>query len=602
MHRKNKPQIRWPLGSLRRYGFDANFFTFEAGRRCESGPGIFSFKCQRADVLFSTFQSYIQRAYTINDDTTSDFVVPNASNRNIAQLNSLNLGVVGTLHSQGIQGSSYIVNNRPNSSLSPVGTNSIQSRSTDTLTADYLEPNPSRPTNAMVSTTTHPARFATSNRMSSFGSGHLSPSSPGSPNSYTNILEITNLNQHQQHHQAHAQGNIYQEYPSGYSQKSAIQKNLDIPPVEEAPKISSNSNQQIKAGTSNCVVSPKNDSNNVYMNAEIGISSRNNEQQNPPQKQATLAEMESLEVEPGEELSSPDSVKVNTSVATALYMNVAIGGGDENNQVASTPPASGGGTSCGSDMKENQPPVAITPPMLANNLNSKMNDIKKDYTKNVNGNIFGFTRALSFTQDPSTTRCYENLDVGNLIEMKPLILRNSRYSRPEIFSKVDLPLVDRIDRSEPCTPTQRKVNYIVLDLDQPNNNNNNNNGNNNNNSITNRNVEVINNNINVNSSSNNNSSGGQNINNNSSNNGSADTSDSIQCQMVNSASATSGLTLPESPKKLGYATIDFDRSNALSNILQNNPINDFDHSCRKTRHDSNVALIAMMKHSNSMSD
>jgi hypothetical protein len=72
--------------------------------------------------------------------------------------------------------------------------------------------------------------------------------------------------------------------------------------------------------------------------------------------------------------------------------------------------------------------------------------------------------------------------------------------------------------------------------------------------------------------------------------------------MVNSASASSGLTLPESPKKkLGYATIDFDRSNALSNILLNNPINDFDQSCRKTRHDSNVTLLAM-KHSNSMSD
>lgn len=572
LHRKNKAQIRWPLGSLRRYGFDANFFTFEAGRRCQTGAGIFSFKCQRADVLFSTFQSYIQRAY-INDETTgSDFAMPNVSNRNIAQLNSLNLGV-GTLHSQGIQGSSYIVNNRPNSSLSPVGTNSIQSRSTDTLTADYLEPNPTRP----LATSSHPARFS-SHRMSSFGS--VSPSSPTSPNSYTNILEITNLSQPHQQQQHHAQGNIYQDYPSGYTQKS-VQKNLDIPPVEEAPTI----DQQLKAATSSIKTMPKNDpSTNVYMNAEIGASRKvENDTKLAPTtpRQATLAEMENLEVEPEETttISSPDSVKVNA----ALYMNVAIGGGvgDENNQVSViTPPACS--TSSG-EMKENLPPVAITPPMLANNLNSKMNDVKKDYTKNMNGNIFGFTRALSFTQDP-TTRCYENLDVGNFTEMKPLILRNARYSRPEIFSKVDLPLVDRTDRSEPCTPTQRKVNYIVLDLDQPNINNNNSNNNNYNNSITSRNVigmiSVSNNNIN--------------------NNGSADNCNS-DSQVVNSASATSGLTLPESPKKLGYATIDFDRSNALSNILQNNPINDFDHSCRKTRHDSNVAIIAM-KHSNSMSD
>lgn len=554
LHRKNRPQIRWPLGSLRRYGFDANFFTFEAGRRCESGPGIFSFKCQRADVLFSTFQSYIQRAY-INDETTgSDFAVPNAANR-VSQLNSLNLG---TLHSQGIQGSSYIVNNRPNSSLSPVGTNSIQSRSTDTLTADYLEPNP-RP-----ATISHAARFSSSNRMSSFGSGHLSPSSPGSPNSYTNILEITNLNQ--SHNQHQPQGNIYQEYPSGNAVAlKPMLKNLDIPPVEHAPSVVS---QLKSANTSNA---------NVYMNAEIGNPKACSENEKVTAvtlpRQATLAKMESLEIDPDDVLtSSPDSVKVNATTATAVYMNVAIGGdGNENNQsIAITPPACSNVST--SEAKENQPPIAITPPMLANNLNSKMNEIKKDYTKNVNGNIFGFTRALSFSQDPK--RCYENLDVGNFETMKPLILRN-RYSRPEIFSKVDLPLVDRTDKSEPCTPTQRKVNYIVLDLDQPNNNNNINfgNNNNNNNSLT------------------------------SNNNGSADScSDNAQSQMVNSASASSGLTLPESPKKkLGYATIDFDRSNALSNILLNNPINDFDQSCRKTRHDSNVTLLAM-KHSNSMSD
>lgn len=537
MYRKNRAPISWPIGSLRRYGYDANFFTFEAGRRCETGPGIFSFKCQRADVLFNTLQSFINgRAYNTDDTNLHDFAVPNASNRNIAQLNSLNLGG-GTLHT-GIQGSSFIVNARPNSSLSPAGTNSIQSRSTDTLTADYLEPNPSRPL------TSHVARFSSSNRMSSFGSG---PSSPGSPNSYTNILEITNLNQSQQH----APGNIYQEYPSSHLQKPT-KLSIDIPPAEQAPTAS----QFIKS----TATTPKSDpSTNVYMNAEIGDPRKtivDNElviKVANSQPRATLATMESLEVDP-EEPSSPDSVK---AAVTAVYMNVGIG--EENNQIT-TPPANT------ADIKENQPPIATTPPVLANNLNSKFNEIKKDYTKNVvNGNIFGFTRALSFSQDP-TTRCYENLDIG-LSEMKPLMLRN-RYSRPEIFSKVDLPLIDRTDKSEPCTPTQRKVNYIVLDLDQQ---------------------TTINNNINL---------GNKNIGNN---NGSVDSCSDNQSQMVSSASASSGL-LPESPKKLGYATIDFDRSNALSNII-NNPINDFDQSCRKTRHDSNVTPILMaMKHSNSMSD
>lgn len=531
LYRKNRAPILWPLGSLRRYGYDANFFTFEAGRRCITGEGIFSFKCQRADVLFNTLQSYINgRAYNTDDPNLHDFAVPNASNRNIAQLNSLNLGG-GTLHT-GIQGSSYIVNARPNSSLSPAGTNSIQSRSTDTLTADYLEPNPSRPI------TSHVARFSSSNRMSSFGSG---PSSPGSPNSYTNILEITNLNQSQQH----APGNIYQEYPPSHLQKPT-KLSIDIPPAEQAPTASQFT---IKPTTT----TPKNDTN-VYMNAEIGDPRKVLETETvvasvpvASQPRATLATMESLEVDP-DEPSSPDSVKANA----AVYMNVGIG--EENNQVITPPPVNF------TEVKENQPPIATTPPVLANNLNSKLNDIKKDYTKNVvNGNVFGFTRALSFTQDP-TTRCYENLDIG-LTDMKPLMLRN-RYSRPEIFSKVDLPLIDRTDKSEPCTPTQRKVNYIVLDLDQQTTLNNNNLGNK---SLGN-------------------------------NNGSIDSCSDNQSQMVGSVSASSGLLPPESPKKLGYATIDFDRSNALSNII-NNPINDFDQSCRKTRHDSNAAPVLMaMKH------
>lgn len=532
LYRKNKPPLSWPLGSLRRYGFDANFFTFESGRRCETGEGIFSFKCQRADVLFNTLQSYINgRAYNTDDTNLHDFAVPNASNRNIAQLNSLNMG---TLHTS-IQGSSYVVNARPNSSLSPAGTNSLQSRSTDTLTADYLEPNPSR----IISN--HPSRLSTNMRLSSLGSGGpLSPASPGSPNSYTNILEITNLNPIPQQ-QSH--GNIYQEYPSSSLHLQKPTKlSLDVAPQEQAP-------------IANHLKVVKNDpSMNVYMNAEIGNVVK---EEAKPTLRATLATMESLDVEP--EISSPDSTK---TAAAAVYMNVVIG--DEKIKSVATPPA------FIKVAKENvQPPVITTPPVLTNNLNSKLNDIQKDYTKNVgNGNIFGFSRALSFSQD--TTRCYENLDIG-LSEMKPLMLRN-RYSRPEIFSKVDLPLIDRTDKSEPCTPTQRKVNYIVLDLDQPHQTTINNNNNNLNNNICAKGSESVN-------------------------------SETNTSHMVNSVSLQNGMLSPESPKKLGYATIDFNRSNALSNVLSNNPLIDFDQSCRKTRHDSNVTpVLAAMKHSNSISD
>lgn len=55
-------EIRWPLRCLRRYGWEEELFSFESGRRCATGPGIFAFKCQRAEVLFNTVQESIRRA------------------------------------------------------------------------------------------------------------------------------------------------------------------------------------------------------------------------------------------------------------------------------------------------------------------------------------------------------------------------------------------------------------------------------------------------------------------------------------------------------------------------------------------------------------
>lgn len=62
LYQKGKEAIHWPLRSLRRYGFDAELFSFESGRRCPTGPGIYAFKCRRADALFNLLQDSIQRA------------------------------------------------------------------------------------------------------------------------------------------------------------------------------------------------------------------------------------------------------------------------------------------------------------------------------------------------------------------------------------------------------------------------------------------------------------------------------------------------------------------------------------------------------------
>ncbi|CAL1546812.1 unnamed protein product [Lymnaea stagnalis] len=62
LYQKGKDTIRWPLRGLRRYGFDAELFSFESGRRCAMGPGIYAFKCSHAESLFNLVQESLQRA------------------------------------------------------------------------------------------------------------------------------------------------------------------------------------------------------------------------------------------------------------------------------------------------------------------------------------------------------------------------------------------------------------------------------------------------------------------------------------------------------------------------------------------------------------
>ncbi|CAL1288439.1 unnamed protein product [Larinioides sclopetarius] len=56
LHQRGEPPIIWPLQSLRRYGFDTELFSFECGRHCSTGPGIYAFKCKDAESLFNALQ------------------------------------------------------------------------------------------------------------------------------------------------------------------------------------------------------------------------------------------------------------------------------------------------------------------------------------------------------------------------------------------------------------------------------------------------------------------------------------------------------------------------------------------------------------------
>lgn len=52
----------WELKYLRRFGFDKQSFSFEAGRRCTDGPGIWAMSTKQAKPLFKMVDYYINRA------------------------------------------------------------------------------------------------------------------------------------------------------------------------------------------------------------------------------------------------------------------------------------------------------------------------------------------------------------------------------------------------------------------------------------------------------------------------------------------------------------------------------------------------------------
>ncbi|CAN8022521.1 unnamed protein product [Ixodes persulcatus] len=71
LHQRGRPPVRWPLRGLRRYGFDAQLFSFESGRRCPTGSGIYAFRCNRAEGLFNALQECIQNSGAASAMTTT---------------------------------------------------------------------------------------------------------------------------------------------------------------------------------------------------------------------------------------------------------------------------------------------------------------------------------------------------------------------------------------------------------------------------------------------------------------------------------------------------------------------------------------------------
>ncbi|KAL1497586.1 hypothetical protein ABEB36_008521 [Hypothenemus hampei] len=88
LHQKGKNPIKWPLRSLRKYGWDVNtdVFSIECGRRSPTGPGYFAFKCRKAEQLFNMVQHHIiagvqEPSFAPTNDTSQ--LVHNSHHNNI---------------------------------------------------------------------------------------------------------------------------------------------------------------------------------------------------------------------------------------------------------------------------------------------------------------------------------------------------------------------------------------------------------------------------------------------------------------------------------------------------------------------------------------
>lgn len=519
LYRKNLEPTRWPLKCLRRYGYDTELFSFEVGRRCATGEGIYAFKCRRAETLFQTLQTYIQMS-TVGDDAMGNSTMPRTdASSPMSTLSNQN----STTNNIG----SYIL---PNSRSSNTNVhrnvpNDDQRRSYDASDTNYLEPILASNINR---TMPHFHTLAD-------GTISVEPLSPSSPNSLNNILEVTSLNPLPNTGlNNNGVSNVYSEFvlrgntkdtttttttSSNTSRENCAKKlSLDIPPQEYAP--TANFSSPI-------------DASQVIANANKFNGNQTMSNENLPH---------SLPVSPTQSNDASDAIPT--------YVNVNMTPG-EISSAASTPKVLLG------DYKQSQ--------IFRNN--------------NINNN--------NYLVD--STHCYENLEPN---EVRPILLRNQnrRLSRTEILSKADSvinsPTIISENISEPSTPNNSGgVNYIVLDLDQSHSQP--------------AAAATAAANVNANSTETTLSSNSSPV-----KNPNAIVTSSMSPSVT--THSVSSLMLPESPqrKAFDYVTIDFNKTNALSNSIA--PTTECEGS-RKTRHSSNVPPAAInantpSSHSNSVSD
>lgn len=83
--------LSWPIRSIRRYGREDGYFTFEAGRRCLSGPGFFAFKSKYSDRIFDLVRERVN-AIAEADKAARNLAVPNCPQVPVPSLPTLITG------------------------------------------------------------------------------------------------------------------------------------------------------------------------------------------------------------------------------------------------------------------------------------------------------------------------------------------------------------------------------------------------------------------------------------------------------------------------------------------------------------------------------
>ncbi|CAG9785570.1 unnamed protein product [Diatraea saccharalis] len=146
LYREGRDSTVWPLHSLRRYGFEGEIFSFESGRRCETGEGIYAFRCRRASLLFHTLQQQIQLRNAIHDSVPYpvSHMTPSPQGRQTLQ--------ASVVHRSSIDNGQPEGNNRPttNNNISNITSNigvprPVTQAIRSTSSADILEVMPLYP-------------------------------------------------------------------------------------------------------------------------------------------------------------------------------------------------------------------------------------------------------------------------------------------------------------------------------------------------------------------------------------------------------------------------------------------------------------------------